>query len=263
LTDQNTIKSLLQNGLLYEIDIHFAQFMADFSMDKDPDIFLAAALVSHATGTGDICLNLETVAGHSLTGTKEFNTPIECPDLDVWFEKLTASPAVGRPGEICPLILDEKNRLYLYRYWDYENSLSKSIKKRVHTPVEGLDFKQLKHTLDRLFSGSNSQEINWQKIAAAIACLKHFSVITGGPGTGKTFTVTKVLAMLLEQAPGQSLQIYLAAPTGKAAARLKETVEQAKRLPLKALSHQKHSPSTACSSPWQDHRISAITERIL
>jgi exodeoxyribonuclease V alpha subunit len=211
--------------------MHFAQFMTDFSADKDPEIFLAAALVSHATGTGDICLNLETIAGHSLTltGTKEFNTPIECPDLDVWLEKLAASPAVGRPGEICPLILDDKNRLYLYRYWDYENSLSKSIKKRLHNPVEGLDFKQLKHTLDRLFSGSNSQEINWQKVAAAIACLKHFSVITGGPGTGKTFTVTKVLAMLLEQTSGQSLQIYLAAPTGKAAARLKETVEQAKR----------------------------------
>ena len=228
MTDQNAIKSLLQKDLLYEIDIHFAQFVADFSADKNPDIFLAAALVSHATGTGDICLNLETVAGHSLTGTKEFNNPIECPDLDVWLEKLTACPAVGRPGDVRPLILDDKNRLYLYRYWDYENFLSKSIKRRVHNPVEGLDFKLLKQTQDRLFPNSNSQEINWQKIAAAIACLKHFSVITGGPGTGKTFTVTKVLALLLEQALGQELQINLAAPTGKAATRLKETVEQAK-----------------------------------
>ena len=228
MTDQNTIKSLLQKGLLCEIDIHFANFITDFSADKDPDIFLAASLVSHATGKGDICFNLETTAGHLLTGTKDFTKPIECPGLDVWLEKLSASQAVGRPGEICPLILDEKNRLYLYRYWDYENSLSKSIKKRAHSPVAGLDFKQLKITLDRLFPGSDPQEINWQKIAAAVASLKHFCVITGGPGTGKTFTVTKVLALLLEQVSGQKLQIYLAAPTGKAAARLKEAVEQAK-----------------------------------
>jgi exodeoxyribonuclease V alpha subunit len=94
--------------------------------------------------------------------------------------------------------------------------------------VSDLDFKRLKNTLDRLFAGSDPQEINWQKIAAAVASLKHFSVITGGPGTGKTFTVTKVLALLLEQVSGQKLQIYLTAPTGKAAARLKEAVEQAK-----------------------------------
>ena len=200
----------------------------DFSAREDPDIFLAAALVSHATGTGDICFNLETAADHFLGGTKDFKQPIECPDPDIWRKKLKASPAVGRPGEVCPLILDDKNRLYLYRYWDYENFLSKSIKKRAHSPVAGLNFKQLKITLDRLFPGFGPHETNWQKIAAAVASLKHFSVITGGPGTGKTFTVTKVLALLLEQVSGQKLQIYLAAPTGKAAARLKEAVEQAK-----------------------------------
>ena len=228
MIDQKTIKDLRKNGLLSEIDIHFAKFIADFSADKNQDVFLAAALVSHATGTGDICFNLETAAGHILTGTADFKKPIQCPDLDVWLEKLSASPTVGRPGEICPLILDDKNRLYLHRYWDYESALSESIKQRVQAPVNDLNFQSLKRTLDRLFPGSDRQEINWQKIAAAVACLKHFSVITGGPGTGKTFTVTKVLALLLEQSPGQKLQIYLAAPTGKAAARLKETVEEAK-----------------------------------
>ena len=228
MTDQNTIKSLLQKGLFSEIDIHFAKFITDFSPDKDPDIFLAAALVSHATGNGDICFNLETAAGNPLSDKHQDPISILCPKLAVWLEKLKNSPAVGRPGQMRPLILDEKNRLYLYRYWNYENSLSESIKKRADSPVAGLDFKQLKITLDRLFPGSEPQEMNWQKIAATVASLKYFSVITGGPGTGKTFTVTKVLALLLEQVPGQKLQIYLAAPTGKAAARLKEAVEQAK-----------------------------------
>ena len=228
MTDQTTIKSLLKKGLLCEIDIHFAKFITDFSADKDPDIFLAAGMVSHATGTGDICLNLETRAGHLLIDKHKGRESILCPKLALWLEKLKASPAIGSPGQIRPLILDAKNRLYLYRYWNYENTLSKSIEKRVHSPVSDLDFKRLKNTLDRLFAGSDPQEINWQKIAAAVASLKHFSVITGGPGTGKTFTVTKVLALLLEQVSGQKLQIYLTAPTGKAAARLKEAVEQAK-----------------------------------
>ena len=228
MIDQNTIKHLRKTGLLSEIDIHFAKFISDLSADKDRDIFLAAALVSHATGSGDICLALDSVAGHLLTGTQAFKQPIECPELDVWLEKLTASPTVGRPGEICPLILDAKNRLYLYRYWDYENTLSNSIDKRIQKNIEDLDLQRLKQSLDRLFPKVKGEGINWQKIAAAVASLRHFSVITGGPGTGKTFTVTKVLALLLEQAPGQTLQIYLAAPTGKAAARLKESLELAK-----------------------------------
>jgi exodeoxyribonuclease V alpha subunit len=225
---KNMLKSLLQKGLLSEIDVHFAKFIADFSAAKDPEVFLAAALVSRATGIGDICLKLETAFDHLQIDKHMEGESIQRPKLSVWLEKLKGSPAVGSPGQIRPLILDAKNRLYLYRYWEYENFLSKSIQKRVHCPVTDLDFKRLKDSLGRLFPGTASQEVNWQKIAAAVACLKHFSVITGGPGTGKTFAVTKVLALLLEQACGQRPQIYLAAPTGKAAARLKETVEQAK-----------------------------------
>ena len=225
---RNTIKNLLKKGLLSEIDIHFANFINGFSPDNDPDIFLAAALVSHTTAGGNICLNLETTSGNLLSGTQEDRKPIECPKLDAWLQKLKTHPAVGRPGEKCPLILDPKNRFYLYRYWDYENTLSNSIKKRIRKNIAGLDLQRLKNSLDRLFPKSNQSGVNWQKIAAAVASSRHFSVITGGPGTGKTFAVTKILALLLEQVPEKMLQIYLAAPTGKAAARLKESLEHAK-----------------------------------
>ena len=67
MIDQNSIKNLRKNGLLSEIDIHFAKFINDFSAVEDPDVFLAAALVSHATGTGDSCFNLEKAAGHLRT----------------------------------------------------------------------------------------------------------------------------------------------------------------------------------------------------
>jgi exodeoxyribonuclease V alpha subunit len=225
---ESTINSLLQKGLLSEIDIYFAKFIGSFSKDHDPDIFLAAALVSHATGSGDICLNLETVAAEGPIGKQGGQESIRCPDLDVWLEKLRANPAVGRPGDIHPLILDVKNRLYLYRYWNYENTLSNSIKKRIRCHPADLDSLHLKDSLDRLFPKIEAQDINWQKVAAAVSSLRFLSIITGGPGTGKTYTVTKVLALLLEQLPDRALQIYLAAPTGKAAARLKETIEQTK-----------------------------------
>ena len=230
MMEKSALRSLLQKGLLSEIDIHFANFIDGFSPNNDPDIFLAAALVSHATAGGDTCLDLETACENLLAGTQEDREPIERPKLDVWLKKLKNHPAIGRPGEKCPLILDPKNRFYLYRYWDYENTLSKSIEERISKNIGDLDFPRLKHSLDRLFPKTKQPAVNWQKIAAAVACLKHLSVITGGPGTGKTFTVTKVLALLQEQVPGKRLQIYLAAPTGKAAARLKESLEHAKGL---------------------------------
>ncbi|MEJ2729549.1 MAG: exodeoxyribonuclease V subunit alpha, partial [Deltaproteobacteria bacterium] len=228
MLQKNTLNSLLQKRLFSEIDLHFAKFIADFSADNDAEVFLAAAMVSRATGGGDICLNLETAFDHLQIDKHKEGKSIQRPKLSVWLAKLKGSPAVGSPGQIRPLILDAKNRLYLYRYWDYENSLAKSIQKRVRRPVADLNFKRLKDALDRLFPEIAKRDINWQKIAAVVACLKHFSVITGGPGTGKTFAVTRVLALLLAQVFEQKLQVYLTAPTGKAAARLKEAVEQAK-----------------------------------
>ncbi len=222
------IRDLLTKGLLSSIDVHFAKFISDQSPDRDDDLFLAAGLVSHATGKGDICLDLETVAGIQLLDRQNERFTVECPQLKVWLEKLQASPAVGSPGEIRPLILDTHHRLYLYRYWEYEHTIASSIQHRIENPISDLDLKQLKRVLDRLFPNTEQPKVDWQKIAAAVACLKHFCVITGGPGTGKTFTVTKVLALLLELLAGQRLQIYLAAPTGKAAARLQDALEQSR-----------------------------------
>ncbi len=222
------IRDLLAQGLLSAIDVHFAKFISGFGPDKDADIFLAAVLVSRATAGGDICLDLTTVAGKPMLDDHNGSFPTVCPQLDVWLEKLKSSPAVGRPGDKRPLILDAYHRLYLYRYWDYERFISNSIERRIRKPINDLDDQQLKNILNRLFARTDPQEVDWQKIAAAVASLRHFSVITGGPGTGKTFTVTKVLALLLELMAGQRLHIYLSAPTGKAAARLKTTLEQAR-----------------------------------
>ncbi len=222
-----TIRNILKMSLLSAFDVHFARFISEYASDDgDADLFLAAGLVSRATGQGDICLDLASVAGNALMDRRVNSSAVVCPPLQEWLTTLEASPAVGKPGDIRPLILDIHHRLYLYRYWEYEQTIATSIKRRIERTIPALDLEHLKRILDRLFPKSRPSQVDWQKIAATVACLKHFCVITGGPGTGKTFTVTKVLALLLELRANQQLQIYLAAPTGKAAARLHEALEQ-------------------------------------
>jgi exodeoxyribonuclease V alpha subunit len=116
-----------------------------------------------------------------------------------------------------PLVV-EQDRLYLHRYWDYENRLAKKIKAMAHIrPAVA----QIDTVLDRYFKVT--EDIDWQREAAKIAITQSFSIITGGPGTGKTTTVVKILAILQELAE-RPLHIALAAPTGKAAMRLQESI---------------------------------------
>ncbi len=224
---KNTIKDLNNSGIFSEIDIHFARFILRFSVDPDPDLFLAAALVSRATANGDICLNLDSMSEAVLLEEPAGGDPVRCPPAVKWRQKLKAHTAVGKPGDRFPLILDDHNRLYLYRYWEYENKLSSAIRDR--TAGELVDFKpgKVKACLDRLFPAVD-EGVDWQKVAAVIALLKRFSVITGGPGSGKTHAIAGILALILECTGRNKLNICLTAPTGKAAARLGESILQAR-----------------------------------
>jgi len=231
--NKDYITHLYNNGNITKKDIHFANFIADLSKDNELEIFLGAALVSSATGNGDICLDLGSVSEKQVMEEQNVEIPVILPKLDLWLEKLKKSPVVGKPGEFCPLILDENNRLYLYRYWEYEKILSESIKKRVTEDVKNIDISLLKDSLRRLFPKKSGPEksgnnIDWQKVASVTAAIKKFCVISGGPGTGKTYTVAKILSILLEQAKGKKLRIFLCAPTGKAAAKLSESIKKAK-----------------------------------
>jgi len=226
--NKKAITYLYETGMISKADTHFANFIADLSKGNDPEIFLGAALVSSATGNGDICLDLGSVSEKQ--AIKEINgeMPEIFPKLDVWLDKLKKSPVVGNPGEFCPLILDGNNRLYLYRYWEYEKILSESIKRRVKEDVKDIDAQLLKESLKRLFPEKSENDINWQKVASLTAAIKKLCVISGGPGTGKTYTVAKILAILLEQSRDEKLRIFLCAPTGKAAAKLSESIKKAK-----------------------------------
>ena len=206
-------------------DIHFSRFIAGLDSEAAPEVKLAAAILSRVVRSGDSCLDLEKSADRPIGGETDHE---RAPALVKWVSALLSSDAVGRPGQRCPLILDSQNRLYLYRYWQYERRLADAILKRVSRPLSEVRSIEFKHALDRYFPASTGNGFDWQKFAAVMVLSKYFCVITGGPGTGKTFTIARMLALYCALNQGTAPRIHLAAPTGKAAAQLKSSVFEAK-----------------------------------
>ena len=210
------------------IDRGFADFICRESGSSTPELWLAAALVSAVVGQGDICLDLADVAEQELSVGGE---SIVLPAADSLMLMLREHPVVGAPGDFRPLVLDRAGRLYLHRYWQYEHDLAQAILAKA-AAAEPLCEATLQEGLPRLFPGNVPGETDWQAIAAIAALRKKLCIISGGPGTGKTSTVVKILALMIEQDPSRKLRIALAAPTGKAAARLKDSISSMKdRLP--------------------------------
>jgi len=145
---------------------------------------------------------------------------------------------------LLPLVVD-RNLLYLQRYWFYENRLAKQITAMLENPLDAgfvQTDKLLENALDRYFQAGLDQP-DWQRAAAKMAVKQSFSMITGGPGTGKSTTVVKILA-LLQELSREPLLIALAAPTGKAAMRLQEAVGLHKALLPCAETIKMHIPET-------------------
>lgn len=186
----------------------------------DEAVLAAAALCCQVLGNGDVCLPLARWVGQ-----RPWGEGYVLPALTDWRGQLAASDLVGTPGDFTPLILDGE-RLYLARYQAYEAQLAAQLLSRA-ADLPAVDEAQLSDSLQRLFA-NNTQQPDWQRLAAAQAVRKRVAVISGGPGTGKTTTVVRLLAALLEQPGGERLAIGLAAPTGKAAARMAEAIRNAK-----------------------------------
>lgn len=223
-----------QEAIFSDMDREFSLFIS--GIDKTPETVLAALLVSNITMAGNVCLYLPAFAA---TPLREVMADTECdavlPQLDRWRDALGKSPAAGKPGDFAPMILDGRGRLYLQRYWYYEDMLARNIKER--TIVKPEPYSGVPLMLDNLFpseqtcseSQKNAKQPDWQKVAAAVSILNHFTVISGGPGTGKTTTIARILIALciLEAQKGQKLSAAVTAPTGKAAARLMESINGA------------------------------------
>ncbi len=202
------------------IDYHFADFICKQVAGEANELFrLVVSLASNAVGQGSICLNLDDIAGQEVLVNGK---TILLPGLEALMELLAESAVVSLNGQHQrPLVLDASGRIYLYRYWRYEHDLAEIILQKACAVAGNVDAAMLQKSLARLFPESADER---QKEAAAVALHRQFCVISGGPGSGKTSTVIRILALLLEQDGGRKQRIAMAAPTGKAAARLKTSV---------------------------------------
>ncbi len=205
-------------GEASRIGTEIARFITRLS-PREPDGVIAAAYLAGAvTEDSHTCLCLDT---SSLASTA-LEKGLEPRDLEALPRDLPQSEMVGRPGETAPLILDG-DRLYLHRYWSYEQRLASRLLTMARQSPKPPDILLASKMTDSLFP-SGPAKPDWQKIAAFNALFRRLLVISGGPGTGKTRTVTALMALLLACDKAGELRIAMCAPTGKAAARLTESV---------------------------------------
>lgn len=241
------LEQLFKMSKIRAIDLAFADFVYSEESAQDASdtsarecLTMLSAFVSAQSGEQHSCIDLEKL-GQPFLGIYRF------PELSTMliyiqnartFAHLSAT-VVNLDEPVAKPIILQNGKLYLQRYWQYESQLAaiireKSIKKR------DLDITATNTLLSDLFDEEHNniqqeQTLDWQKIAVCIAASQSLSFITGGPGTGKTTTVTKLLALLqgLAAKKGNVLNIQLVAPTGKAAARLTESISAAKqKLPI-------------------------------
>lgn len=218
-------------GLLTSADVHVALRLADLGGEQDDAVALAAAFAVRAPRLGHVFVDLATIPD---TASVDAEEPIDLselpwPSTTTWIEQLSDSDLVAVGDDTVapshPLRL-VNTRLYLDRYWREERQVAADLLAISGKEPAEVALDVLTDGLGRIFA---SETQGRQCIAAATAVLRRFAVIAGGPGTGKTTTVAQIVALLVEQAAhsGSPLPLVaLAAPTGKAAARLEEAVQE-------------------------------------
>lgn len=214
-------------GVLGYADVHVAARLGALVGETDDRVLLGAALAVRAVRQGSVCLPLGSVAGSTAVDglSVEQVAQLPWPSPEAWAFALEGSPLVavgsGPPWDRPLRFVD--GLLYLDRYWRQERVVADHVDRAVSTPPHEVDAAALRRALERLFTGAAP---DLQRLAAAVAAHRRFSIVAGGPGTGKTTTVARLLAVLADVADG-GLRVALAAPTGKAAARLTEAVAAA------------------------------------
>jgi len=215
-----------QLQLIKAIDLQFCQWLAKKLTDSTDKSLLLSALVSSQLAQGHVCIDLnqlDEIVDH-------WPSELRIIVLEILSRQTSAlidGKIISDGSILTPLVIDN-NRLYLHRYWHYECKVAAKLLSPSTEEFSAVSAQVLKAKLDKYFN--NVEQPDWQRIAAALTCNQLISVISGGPGTGKTTTVTKLLAIYIETQlmKGKRPIIQLAAPTGKAAARLSESIAQAK-----------------------------------
>lgn len=218
-------------GVLTAADVHVARRTADVVGEDDESVRLAVALAVRAVRQGSVAVDLggfddggtsDEAGREDGTGAGPDEPPLPWPAAEGWLDRVAASPLAERS-----VVRADLGLLYLDRYWREERQVRDDLVARLAAPAPAVDDALLEESAARLFPGDAYAE---QRAAALSTARRLTTVLTGGPGRGKTTTVAGLLALLAEQAEhhgGRRLRIALAAPTGKAAARLQEAVADA------------------------------------
>ena len=236
-------------GALSAIEVHLAAWVARASGNHHPHVVLATAMAAWSARHGHVCASLDVVgeavarnlaersdaAGVDITGAPdgEVAPVLDWPEPLLWVQSLTAASGVVRVVDrhdrvpvldACPLVLRGR-RVYLQRHWIDECIVAASMRERA-TAADPEVAAHATAALQHLLPASVDGRVDLQRSAAEVALHHRLALVVGGPGTGKTYTVARLLAVLLQQQrPGVApLRVALAAPTGKAAARLQESV---------------------------------------
>ncbi len=236
---------------LSSLDRQFSAFICRQADVSSEPLRLATALLSHAVAAGHVCIDLRAVAGRTMIIDGRL---VALPALADWLAALVTSGVTGSgEGPVLPLVLTPVGRLYLHRYWLDEVAVRDFfLATKTATPC---DEETVAVWLPRLFSGSVSPD--WQRVAAETALRGRVTVISGGPGTGKTTTVARIMALLALAGGVIGEEIAITAPTGKAAGRLGEAIGRAlAELPLPPAVLD-HLPRTAVTL----HRLLGRTGR--
>lgn len=283
------LDTLVNRGAVRPIDRHFARWAASSDPDEVKEaVASAAAMVSLRVSHGDVCVDLRLDAGKPLFDeTRAGDANIQGPDLESWLRDLSRSGAVqvvtasepvpaGRPSGDTPegvsreaagdkssapavpsrpLVLDG-TRLYLARYWFHECDLAHRLLERAQGRPQ-MNPEAVRRALESVFPPLPPGEtVDWQRVAAAVAAMKRLCIISGGPGTGKTHTVTAILGVLHRLEPHRPPRTALAAPTGKAAARITESMRKTLASFPDSAAWTAHIPEEAATL----HRLLGIRE---
>jgi len=190
----SALDTFLAAGASRPLDHHLALTLGRLAGESDEAALLGVLAASLAVGRGHVCAELGRLANTAVTNERGEVLPgLSWPSLTAWRGALSRS-ALTSDG---PLVLDGADRLYLRRYFLYEQRLASQLRERITAPPLG-DPRPLQAAVERLFAGMGP-EADGQRRATERICQQRFSVLAGGPGTGKTTTVVRILALLIEQ----------------------------------------------------------------
>jgi exodeoxyribonuclease V alpha subunit len=225
------LKNLFELQFFSNLDYYFARSMGKVFNEDNAIALASCALVSRALSQGHICIDIKEFSKNIISISKNSDEKVKFPDFDTWIEALENSSIISNLGVSnlgvsnsikTPLVFDSNYRLYFAKYFDFQNRLINNIVLRVSLKPLTIEKTTIDEILAMHFTGSKSHILN-QKNSVKNAVFNNFTIISGGPGTGKTFIVSIIKKILLLYAAKHDLaqpKIICAAPTGKAASKM-------------------------------------------